>query len=69
MLFKLVIAALLIGIVVSLFSGLLFLLKDKSDSRRTVRWRPGRVELSLTLFGLLVIGGKLGWIQPHGLNR
>lgn len=69
MLFKLVIAALLIGIVVSLFSGLLFLLKDKSDSRRTVRALTVRVALSLTLIVLLVIGAKLGWIQPHGLNR
>jgi ABC-type dipeptide/oligopeptide/nickel transport system permease component len=69
MLFKLVIAALLIAIVVSLFSGLVFMMKDSSSSKRTVRALTVRVALSATLIILLLVGIKLGWIHPHGIGR
>lgn len=69
MLFKLVIAVLLIAIVVSLFSGLLFMMKDSSGSKRTVRALTVRVALSATLIILLILGTQLGWIHPHGLSR
>ncbi len=69
MLFKLVIAALLIAIVISLFSGLVFMMKDSSNSKRTVRALTVRVALSATLIILLIIGTQLGWIHPHGVGR
>jgi len=69
MLFKLVIAALLIAIVISLFSGLLFMMKDSSSSKRTVRALTVRVALSATLIILLIVGTQLGWIHPHGIGQ
>lgn len=69
MLFKLVIAGLLIAIVISLFSGLVFLMKDSSGSKRTVRALTVRVALSATLIILLIIGTKLGWIHPHNVGQ
>ena len=49
-------------ILVSLFSALYFLLKDKPGSTRTVKALTTRVVLSLTLFVLLMLGMKFGII-------
>ena len=66
MLFKIVIVALFIVIVATLFQGLWFLLKDRGESTRTVRALSWRIGLSWFLFLLLMLGYWLGWIQPHG---
>jgi len=64
---KLIIVALLLAIVVSLFSGLAFLLRDSSQSRRTVWALTVRVGLSITLVLFLLLSLHMGWIKPHGL--
>lgn len=64
---KIVIIALMLAILFSLFRALYFLAKDDKDSKRTVtslRWRIG---LSITLFVVIVVAMSLGWIEPHGL--
>ncbi|HZV98007.1 MAG TPA: twin transmembrane helix small protein [Methylophilaceae bacterium] len=66
MLIKLAIVVMLILIVGSLFSALFYLLKDKGNSRRTVRALTFRISLSLILFLLLMLGFYTGIIgQPH----
>jgi hypothetical protein len=65
---KLIIVALLLAIVVSLFSGLAFLLRDSSSSRRTVWALTVRVGLSITLVLFLLLSLHMGWIKPHGLS-
>lgn len=55
-------------IVVSLFSGLVFLLKDDGSSRRTLGSLAMRVGLSAFLLVLLAVSAFMGWIQPHSLN-
>ena len=52
-------------ILFSLFSALYFLMKDKGQSRRTVRALTIRVVLSIVLFLLLLIGFKLGLITQR----
>lgn len=69
MLPKLIIAVLLIAIVISLFSGLFFLLKDSSQSKRTVRALSIRVGLAVALIAFLLIATSQGWIHPHGVGR
>ena len=64
-LFKIYIAILLLSIVASLMSGLFFLVKDDSKSKRLVTSLTFRVSLSILLFISLFIGFMLGWIQPH----
>jgi hypothetical protein len=49
-------------ILVSLFSALYFLVKDKGQSTRTVKALTIRVVLSIALFALLLLGFKLGLI-------
>jgi hypothetical protein len=58
-----VVVLLFIGfILVSLFSGLYFLLKDPRGSQRTVKALTIRIVLSLVLFVLLIIAFQLGFV-------
>lgn len=53
------------AIVISLFSGAIFLVRDKSDSRRVVRALTWRIGLSVGLF-LVVVGLIVtGVIEPN----
>jgi phosphoglycerol transferase MdoB-like AlkP superfamily enzyme len=49
-------------ILISLFSALYFLLKDKCRSERTVKALTIRVILSIVLFALLMLGYRFGFI-------
>ncbi|MGA7802369.1 MAG: twin transmembrane helix small protein [Gammaproteobacteria bacterium] len=64
---KSVVVILLLVIVGSLGSGLLFLIKDKGHSERTARALTVRIALSLLLFALLILGYATGYIHPHGV--
>jgi len=66
-LFKLLILFVLLLIILSLSSGIVFLIKDKGESNRTVQSLTVRIVLSMALFILLFIGFKYDLIQPHGL--
>jgi hypothetical protein len=66
MLFKLLVIALLLIILFSLFSGLFFLVKDQGSSTRTVKALTLRIALSVALFALLLVGMSTGLITPHG---
>ena len=66
-LFKVVIIVLLVLILFSLSSGMFFLIKDKGETNRTVISLTVRIVLSITLFILLFVGFRMGWIHPHGL--
>ena len=62
MLTKIIVVLTLIVIVGSLFSALFFLAKDKTGGDRTVKALTIRISLSIGLFILLLIAGKLGLI-------
>jgi hypothetical protein len=62
MFIKIVTILILIIIVGSLFSALLFLLKDKRGSDRTVKALTLRIGLSIFLFLALVIAAHFGYI-------
>jgi Protein of unknown function (DUF2909) len=59
---KIVILVLLFGVIVSLFSGLFFIYKDKGQSERAVKALTVRIVLSLVVFALLVISYYFGLI-------
>lgn len=67
MLIKTLIVIALIAIVVSLASGMVFLVKDKGHTERTARALTVRIALSVALFGLLMLGIFTGHIKPHGI--
>ena len=64
---KILVAIAFILIIASLGSALLFLMRDKGKSNRTVYALALRVGLSILLFALLLISHRLGWIQPTGI--
>lgn len=66
--FKLIVVVLLLGIVGSLASALVYLFKDSDDSKRTVRALTVRISLSVAFFVLLISAYLLGFIQPHQMG-
>jgi len=63
-----IVIALLLAIMASLGSGLFSLIKDKSNSDRTVRALTWRIGLSLLLFFLLILIYRMGWVSGHLLS-
>lgn len=59
---KIIIVLTLLVIVGSLFSALFYLFKDKSGGDRTVKALTVRIGLSITLFILLLLSYRLGYI-------
>jgi len=67
--FKIIFIFLFLLIIISLFSSLFFLIKDKSDKKRVVNALKVRVGLSIILFVILIIMYMNGYIQPHGISN
>jgi hypothetical protein len=65
---KIAITIAFILILGSLGSALFFLMRDKGRSNNTVRSLAVRVALSITLFLLILLAYKLGYIQPKGIR-
>jgi hypothetical protein len=64
---KIFILIIMLIILVTLFSGLLFLVRDNGKTKNTVKALTWRIALSLGLFIFLIIAFSLHWINPHGL--
>jgi len=64
---KVLIVVALVAILISLASGMVFLIKDKGKTERTARALTVRISLSVALFGLLMLGIFTGHIKPHGI--
>lgn len=62
---RLLVVLLLLAIVVSLFSGLFFLYRDRGSGVRTVKMLTWRIGLSIFLFLLLLIGFRFGFIPGY----
>jgi hypothetical protein len=65
---KILVAIAFILIIASLGSALLFLMKDKGRTNRTVKALAFRVGFSITLFVLILVAHHFGWIQPTGIR-
>jgi len=68
LLFKLVIIALLLIVLISLGSAMIHLVKGKGQSDKVVKALTWRIGLSVFIFLLLLIGQAMGLITPHGLS-
>ncbi|HEU4844125.1 MAG TPA: twin transmembrane helix small protein [Burkholderiaceae bacterium] len=65
---KIAVAIAFILIIGSLGSALFYLMRDKGKSNNTVRALAMRVGLSITLFLLILLAYKLGYIEPTGIR-
>ncbi len=67
MLIKILIAVCLLVIFISLFWGLIFLVKENDQSKKLVNALTVRVTAAAVLIILIIIGIKTGALQPHGI--
>jgi hypothetical protein len=65
---KVIVVVIFLGILVSLFSGLFYMVKDRGENSRTLKALSYRIGLSVALFMLLLLLWKLGFIEPHGVQ-
>lgn len=68
LLIKVIVVLMLLVIVGSLVSALVFLYKDGGNGTRMAKALTARVALSITLFCLLMAGFYFGIIPPQGLR-
>ncbi len=66
---KIIVIVMLLVIIGSLASALLFLYKDGGRGERMVKALTLRIGLSITLFLLLMAGAYFGIIPPLGLRQ
>lgn len=62
---RIIIVLALIGIIVSLGSALVFLVRDRGTTNRTVNALTVRVGLSVALFLFILFSWWMGWIEPR----
>lgn len=62
---KAVIAAAFVGILVALGSALVFLMRDRGTTGRTVNALTVRVGLSIALLLFIWFSHWMGWIEPR----
>ena len=65
MVIKILIILVLLTILYSLASSLLFLVIDKGEGQRTVKRLTWRIGLSIVLFLFLWVAYQMGWIEPN----
>ena len=69
LLVKVLVVVLLLAVIISLFSGLFFLVKDDGSKRRTVNALTWRIGLSIVAILIIIIAGFAGFIPmdntPH----
>jgi apolipoprotein N-acyltransferase len=65
---KIIIVAGLVAVIVSLFSALYYLYRDRGHGTRMVKALALRVAISASLVGFLVLAYYLGWIAPAGMR-
>jgi hypothetical protein len=62
---RIVIVIAFIGILAALGSALVFLVRDRGSSNRTVNALTVRISLSVALFLFILFSYWMGWIEPR----
>jgi branched-subunit amino acid transport protein AzlD len=62
---RIIIVIAFIGIIISLGSALVFLVRDRGNTNRTVNALTVRVGLSVALFLFILFSYWMGWIEPR----
>jgi len=62
---KIIVLAILAGIVFMLFSAMRYMMTDKGQGTRAVKALSFRIGMSVVLFIALVVLVKLGYIEPN----
>jgi hypothetical protein len=62
---RLIIVIAFIGILAALGSALVFLVRDRGSTNRTVNALTVRISLSVALFLFILFSYWMGWIEPR----
>jgi hypothetical protein len=62
---RIIIVIAFIGILVALGSALVFLVRDRGSTNRTVNALTVRISLSVALFLFILFSYWMGWIEPR----
>jgi NADH:ubiquinone oxidoreductase subunit 6 (subunit J) len=62
---KIIVIAILVGIIFTLFSAMRYMVTDRGKSTRTVKALSLRIGASIVLFAALLVLVKLGYIKPN----
>jgi hypothetical protein len=62
---RIIIVIAFIGILISLGSALVYLVRDRGSTNRTVNALTVRVGLSVALFLFILFSHWMGWIEPR----
>lgn len=65
---KIIVVAVLIAIIIALFTALVFLYRDAGRGKRVVWMLTVRVALSVSLLAFLIVSYWMGWIGPQGIR-
>lgn len=65
---RMLVVLVFIGILASLASALVYLMKDKGRTNRTVNALTMRIGLSVTLFLFVLLAYFMGWIESTGFR-
>ena len=60
---RILVVVMLLLIIISLFTGLFFMYRDKGKSRRVVIALTFRITLSIITFVIVILGLYYGWFQ------
>ncbi|MHC1480883.1 twin transmembrane helix small protein [Frateuria aurantia] len=66
--YKTILAILLLIVVFSLGQALFYMMTDRGKGTRTVWALTRRISLSLLVIVMIVIGSYMGWLHPHGID-
>jgi hypothetical protein len=64
---RIVVILAFLGIIGSLASALVYLMRDKGGTNRTVNALTVRIGLSIALFLFVLLAHHMGWIQSTGI--
>ncbi|MGN6388609.1 MAG: twin transmembrane helix small protein [Burkholderiaceae bacterium] len=65
---KIFVAIAFVCILASLGSALVFLMRDRGKTNRTLKALAFRVGFSVALFVIILVAYSLGWIEPTGIR-
>lgn len=68
MITKIIVIAIMVTILCALASSLIFLVRDKGNSKRSLTALTWRISLSLLLFLFLLLAFKLHWLVPNSVS-
>lgn len=64
---RIIVVLAFLGVLASLASALVYLMRDKGGTNRTVNALTVRIGLSIALFLFVLFANHMGWIQSTGI--